>query len=518
MEVAGGRKSIIQAMSTAVRVIKNTGWLYAKMGITSILSLVTTRLILNSLGQADFGIYNVVGGAIAMLGFINAAMASTTQRFLNYSEGEKNPEKQKSIFNVSIILHLGIAVLMIIVLNLAKILFFGGVLDIPVERLRAAKAVYHCLVFSTAITIMTAPFDAVITSHENMKYYAIIGVIESVLKLSVALICVYTNTDKLIVYAVLMAAIPLMSLIIMLGYCFKHYSECVFSPRRFFSKVSLKEMGGFAGCSIAMTMTSMVTQYGFGVVLNSFFGVLLNAAHGVASQLSGMLQTVSSLAQKAYNPVLVKREGSRDREGAIYVSFLGCRVSFFLFGSVSIPAILFMPVLLKIWLKTVPEWAVVFARLQLLRILLDQLYSGLNSAILASGKVKGYAMFMSVSYILPLLILPVLFKYGFAPYIMYVVWIFFWTIVGGLINVRFMSKNMNVPAKEYFLSVLFPSLSVSCISLLPFVLSIIFRAPFVVRNLLMTVQLPLFLSLGCMYILKKEERTKILSLIRLIGK
>ena len=161
-------------MSTANRVIKNTGYLYAKMGVTMFISLYTTRLILNSLGATDFGIFNIVGGAIAMLGFLNAAMASATQRFMSYTEGEGNKEKQKSIFNVSVVLHLLISLLVGVVLLIAGYFFFNGILNIPSDRIFAAQVVYGSLIVSTMFTVMTVPYDAVLNAHENMLYYSIV--------------------------------------------------------------------------------------------------------------------------------------------------------------------------------------------------------------------------------------------------------------------------------------------------------------------------------------------------------
>ena len=164
-------------MSTVNRVIKNTGFLYAKMCITMFISLYTTRLILNSLGASDFGIFNIIGGAIAMLGFLNAAMASATQRFMSYSEGEGDKEKQKSIFNVSFILHLIISFIVGIALLIAGYFFFNGILNIPSDRIFAAKVVYGSLIISTMFTVMTVPYDAAMNAHENMRYYAIVGIL-----------------------------------------------------------------------------------------------------------------------------------------------------------------------------------------------------------------------------------------------------------------------------------------------------------------------------------------------------
>lgn len=287
--------------STANRVVKNTGFLYAKMGITMFISLYTTRLILNSLGAADFGIFNIVGGAIAMLGFLNAAMAGATQRFMSYSEGEGNKKKQKSIFNISILLHFFIALAAGIALLIAGYFFFNGILNIPADRIFAAKVVYGSLIVSTMFTVMSVPYDAVLNAHENMKYYAIVGIIESLLKLSVALIVVYTFSDKLIVYGVLMACIPLITLTIMRIYCHKHYTECTIAPKKYWDKTMMKEMTSFAGWSFGNSATSMIGNYGLGIVLNMFFGTVLNAAQGIAGQITGQLCVFASNMLKALN-------------------------------------------------------------------------------------------------------------------------------------------------------------------------------------------------------------------------
>lgn len=295
--------------STANRVIKNTGYLYAKMGITMFISLYTTRLILNSLGASDFGIFNIVGGAIAMLGFLNAAMAGATQRFMSYAEGEGNKEKQTRIFNISVVLHLLISLLVGVVLLIAGYFFFNGILNIPDDRIFAAKVIYGSLIVSTMFTVMTVPYDAVMNAHENMKYYAIVGIIESVLKLAVAFIVVYTLSDKLIVYGVLMACIPLITMVIMRVYCHKHYVECVLAPKRYWHKGLMKEMSGFAGWNLLGSAAGLIGNYGNGILINHFFGVILNAAIGVVNQLQGQLTVLTSNMQKALTPVIVKKEG-----------------------------------------------------------------------------------------------------------------------------------------------------------------------------------------------------------------
>lgn len=414
--------------STANRIIKNTGFLYAKMGITMFISLYTTRLILNSLGASDFGIFNIVGGAIAMLGFLNAAMASVTQRFMSYSEGEGDKEKQKSIFNISIILHFGISMVVGLALLVAGYFFFNGILNIPSDRISAAKVVYGSLIVSTMFTVMTVPYDAVMNAHENMKYYAIVGIIESLLKLAVAFACVYTLYDKLIVYGVLMACVPLMTLTIMRAYCHRNYEECIISPKYYWKNSVAKEMSNFAGWNLTSSMIIMISVHGQAIVLNNFFGTVLNAAMGITSQLNGQLQVLSSNMLKAFNPVLAKSAGAHNKDLLLKSTYYGSKFSSALYLLVAIPVFYEAPYILKLWLKEVPEWTIVFMRLQLVRSTLEFFYYTLSGAIMASGKIKNYTMWLILCNIVTLPCIYLVFKSGGAPYWLYVIAMFFGNI------------------------------------------------------------------------------------------
>ncbi len=419
-------------------------------------SLYTTRLILNSLGASDFGIFNIVGGAIAMLGFLNGAMASATQRFMSYSEGEGNKEKQKSIFNVSIVLHLLIAFVVGIALLVAGYFFFNGILNIPPDRIDAAQVVYGSLIVSTMFTVMSVPYDAVMNAHENMKYYAVVGIIESFLKLSVAFACVYTTLDKLIVYGILMACIPLIILTIMRVYCHRHYSECHIAVRTYWDKGLMKEMTGFAGWSFLGSMSSLLGNYGNSIVLNHFFGTLLNAAQGIANQLNGQLLVFTNNMTKALNPVIVKKEGSGERLQMIKTSATGCKMSFFMLSVLAVPVIIEMPYILKIWLENVPEWAVVFTRLQLVRTLIEQVTLVFSVAIAAQGNIKYKNIVSCVLNLFPVTINYLLFSYGYSPIFMYVSNIAIFGVLLSGMNVYFMKKNCGMKYRFFMKYVFIP--------------------------------------------------------------
>jgi O-antigen/teichoic acid export membrane protein len=310
-------------MSTAKRVIKNTGYLYAKMGITMFISLYTTRLVLNSLGASDFGIFSIVGGAIAMLAFLDASMAAATQRFMSYAEGEGNKEKQKKIFNISFVLHFFLALLLGGILLVSGYFFFNGILNIKADRIYAAKVVYASLIISTVFTVMTVPYDAVLNARENMLYYAIVGIIESLLKLGVALAVVYLAGDKLVLYGVLMAIVPLVVMITMRVYCHRKYDECVIAPKKYWDKKLLKEMGGFAGWSLFGASSGLIGNYGSSLLLNHFFGTVVNAAQGIVVQLNGQILVLCNNLIKALNPVILKKQGEGDQSSMMYYSLIG---------------------------------------------------------------------------------------------------------------------------------------------------------------------------------------------------
>ncbi|MEI6067814.1 MAG: hypothetical protein WCP96_10765 [Methylococcaceae bacterium] len=327
-------------MQAIHRVATNTGILYLRMAITVFISLYATRLVLTALGVEDFGLYNLVGGVIAMLGFLNASMAGATQRFMSFAQGAGDIDKVKRIFNMSTLLHIGIALVVVIVLEIAGYFFFNGLLDIAVDRMATAKLVYQFMVISTLFTIVSVPYEAVITSHENMLFYAILGIVESVLKLAIALYITYgtldlptglsisaeqihitySTFDNLIVYGLLMAVLSILMLLIRRIYCHRKYSECELSLKKHYDKSLLKQISGFAGWSFMGTASSMIANYGQGILMNVFFGTVVNAAQGVTNQISGQLGVFATTLLKALNPMIDKSEGAGDRRLMIKVT------------------------------------------------------------------------------------------------------------------------------------------------------------------------------------------------------
>lgn len=406
-------------MQAANRVAKNTGILYTKMAITVFISLYSTRLILNALGTADFGIFNLVGGVIAMLGFLNASMAAATQRFMSFTQGEGDTEKQKTIFNVSVVLHLLIAFTVLIALEIAGYFFFNGILNIPEDRLSVAKVVYQFMIASTFFTIISVPYDAVINAHENMLFNAVVGIIETILKLAIAIYITSTAFDKLTTYGLLTAILSIFLLIIQRIYCQRKYIECKIDIHKYFKKPVFREMTSFGGWSLIFSAASMITMQGISILLNSFFGVIVNAAQGVANQISGQLMAFSNTMLQALNPVIVKSEGENNRKQMLDASVIGNKLSFFLFTFFTIPSIIEMPYILSVWLKNVPEYAVIFCQLSLFRISISQLTVTFPTSIGATGKIKNFSIIRSTLFMMILPISYFMFIKGVPPFAIY---------------------------------------------------------------------------------------------------
>ncbi|GLB48653.1 MATE family efflux transporter [Neptunitalea lumnitzerae] len=407
-------------MSTANRIIKNTGFLYARMAITIFISLYSTRLILEALGADEFGIFNVVGGSITMLLFLNNAMTAASQRFMSYVLGEDKLEKLKSVFVSSLLIHLIVGLLIVVILEVGGMFLFDGVLKIPPESISAAKFIYQVLIISTFFNIISVPYDAVINAHENMFLVAILGISQAFFRLFIALFLMYSH-GGLKVYGVLMASMAIILMLIKRIYCHINYDAISYKIKNYFSKDLFYEMIGYAGWNILQSSSRVLSIQGMSIVLNSNFGVLVNAAQGIANQVNGQLNSFSTTMLQALNPVIVKSEGAKKRDTMLKTSIAGSKLSFFLFAVLAIPFIVEADYILGVWLKKVPEFAVIFCRLILLVTAIRQITITLNTAIASTGRIKNSSIVEAIVMVMLLPVSILLFWAGGKEYVIYLV-------------------------------------------------------------------------------------------------
>lgn len=449
------------------RILKNTFFLYGKMCLTIFLNFLSTRIVLQALGVIDYGIFGVIGGAINMLGFLSASMAATTQRFMSYSEGKGDLEEKKQIFNVSIILHALIALCAVLLLCIFMPLLFDTIINIPQERVYAAKIVYICMVFSVAITVLTVPYDAVINSHENMLYYAFVGVAESIGKFLVALyITTVVSTNRLIVYGILTAGLSILVMVVMRIYCHKCYAECQFKPFVYFSRYKMKEMTRFASYKLYAQTTSMVGNFGLGLLANHYFGAIINAATSISNQTVAYLQSFSNNMMKAVNPVIVKSEGDSNRNNMLVVSMYSCKYSFLILAVFVAPVLVYLDKILELWLVNVPEWTYLISLFAIVRALNECLFLPLETSIGAVGNIKGNSLWSSIINLLPLLILFILFHYGFSPMAYIVVPLILWGFIYELKTLWFAKKVCGLRVATFLNKYVKRPYSALCVSIL----------------------------------------------------
>jgi O-antigen/teichoic acid export membrane protein len=441
-------------MSTANRIVRNSGILYGKMVVTVFLSIYTTRLLLQALGITDFGVFNVVGGAIAMLTFLNTAMASATQRFMSFATGAGNQSKQHVIFNVSLILHFVVAIAVVIILEVVGHFLFKNVFKIPYVRIASAQYVYQFMVISTALTIMSVPYDAVINAHENMLLFAILGVIESILKMCIAFYITYTNSDKLLIYGLLMAVLSILLLVLRRVYCRATYSECTVNLRQHFSMTVFRDLTHFAAWSFLGASSSMLTGYGQGLVMNAFFGPIVNTSQGIANQVSGQLGAFAGTMLKALNPIIDKSEGAGNRGLMLKAAMMGSKLSFLLLIIFFIPVLVDTHHIFKMWLVTIPEYAVVFCQLLLVRNLIDQLFVTLTGTIAAVGNIKRFQIYTSILNISPLIVGYFAFTKGVGPQFLYGFFIIV-SVINCAFIIYFTAVTCQLNVKEYMVNVVF---------------------------------------------------------------
>lgn len=405
-------------MNAANRVAVNTGVLYARMLITMGITLYSTRLILNALGTTDYGIFNLLAGIILMLSFLNNAMATATQRFLSFHQGRADLDMQRLVFNNSILLHVAIGVIVVIGLKIASPFLFDGFLNIPEDRMPAAKQIFDYMVVAVFFTILSVPYTASLVAHEDLIWVAFVGIMEVLMKLGMALYLTYAITgDKLIEYGFMQAAAAVIAFFLYALYCYRKYSECDLKGFGNISRGTIKELGSFAGWNLLGILCNVLRNQGFAVLLNMFFGAILNAAYGIANQVSAQLNFFSITLLRATNPQIMKSEGAGDRERMLRLSMITSKFAFFLFAAFSIPVIFEMDDLLHLWLVDVPEYTVIFCQLVLLTMLTNQLTIGLQSAAQAAGRIKTYQITISAVLVVSLPIAYLLLKMGYPPYV-----------------------------------------------------------------------------------------------------
>ena len=400
-------------------IAKNTLLLYGRMLFRMGISLYTSRVVLNALGVEDYGVYNVVGGVVAMFGFINSSMSSATQRYITFALGKGDKVNLQKVFSTALQIHILISLVIILLGETVGLWFMHTQMQIPSDRIEAAFWVLQCSIASTAVMIVSVPYNADIIAHEKMSAFAYISILEAVLKLAIVYVLIISPYDKLILYAFLILAVQLLIRLCYTHYCHKHFEESHY--RRMWDKSLFKEMTGFAGWSIFGNLSGVLFGQGLNMLLNVFFGPVVNAARAISVQVQHAMQQFVTNFQMALNPQITKTYAVGEMHEMHKLMFRSARFSFFLLFLLSLPVLLETEFILKVWLKIVPENALIFLRLMICTSLLYTLANPMIVANQATGKVKKYQIVCGSTLLLILPLSYICLKMGLPAYSVFIV-------------------------------------------------------------------------------------------------
>ena len=427
------------------RIAKNTLLLYFRMLLIIIVGLYTSRVVLNTLGVSDYGIYNVVGGIVAMLAFLNSAMVAASQRFISFELGTGNIERLKKVFCTSVSIHIALAGIILLIAETVGLWFVNTHLNIPAERMEAANWVYQCSIMTLLLTVVSVPYNSCIVAHEHMKAFAYVSIVEAVLKLLIVYLLLLGNFDKLILYAILVVAVALIIRIIYGIYCKQHFEECTY--RFVFDKQLFREMFAFAGWSVIGNLGFSFKDQGSNIILNLFFGTTVNAARGIALQVNGIISNFSNNFTMALNPQITKQYAAGDVEASVKLVYAGCRYSFYLLLLIAVPVMINIDYLLQLWLGTVPEYTSQFLMLALVAALIDVMARPLVTALQATGRIKVFQIVICIVMLCELPLAYIILHFGGKPY-----WAMYPTILVTFIGLfaRFLILKGMIPAYQFY--------------------------------------------------------------------
>ena len=436
------------------RIAKNTILLYFRMCITLLVSLYTSRVLLQSLGVDDYGIYNIIGGVVVLFSFLSNAMTNSTQRYLNYNVGLNDDTNVKKVFCVSMQAHFAISLIVLLFAETLGLWFVNTQLNIPEERMYAANWVYQLSVFTTCINIMRVPYNAVVIAYEKMSFFAYVSIAETVLKLMIVYaLLISAGIDKLILYSILLTITTCVIWYVYRIYCRKNYAISRYS--NISSEVLFKELMSFTSWYLVGGIAMVGSRQGVNILFNIFFNVSVNAAVGIANQVKSAIYGFVTSFQTAFNPQLVKLYANNESEALLKLINQSTKFSFILMFLLSFPVILCCEDLLSLWLVDVPQYAVVFTQLTIISTMFDAISAPLWTVIGATGKVKYYQILVSLIILIDIPLAYIALKIGYNPVSVFLLNIII-NLFAYIFRLLYAKRYTNIRIPSYLIKVILP--------------------------------------------------------------
>lgn len=446
------------------RIVKNTIFLYSRLVITMLISLYTTRVVLNVLGVVDFGIYNVVCGFVAMFSFFNTTMSNGIQRFYNYEAGKNGIESITKVYQTAMLIQIVMALFILLVVEPLGIWYINNRMVIPEERIDAANWVFQCSLISLLFLVMQVPFSAAVMAYEKMNFFACVGISDAILKLFIVIILPYIKNDSLIIYGLLSLLVNIITFSFFLWYALKNFKELRLS--RILHKDLFKKIFKFSGWNL-VEMFAWTTQIqGVNMVMNYFCGPVVNAAQGVASMINSALNSFCLNLSIAFRPQLVHSYAEGNYVRTTVMMFTMSKAMFVMMAIMIIPLSFEMNYILGIWLgNKVPEYTQQFATLIIFSMFPRNMIMVLSQVVHASGKMKTYQLGSAAVILLALPLSYLLLKSGNSPVLIYVSNIVLFVLLW-MVDLYLLKSIFEFSFKEYFKKLVVPSIFTFIISLI----------------------------------------------------
>jgi O-antigen/teichoic acid export membrane protein len=444
------------------RIAKNTVLLYLRMLFSMVIALYTSRLILQQLGVSDYGIFNVVGGFVSMFTILSGALSAAISRFITYDLGKGDIDKLKLIFCTGVNIQLLMSLVIIIIGEPVGIWFLNKYMNIPEGRMIAANWVFQFSMLAFVLNIISVPFNAEIIAHEKMSAYAWISILDISLKCFIVFLLAWAPYDRLITYAILYAAEALLIRIIYGTYCQHTFEECKY--HFIFDRDIFKNMLSFAGWNFLGSSAGILNTQGVNLLINVFFGVTVNAARGIAVQVNAAVNQFVNSFTTAVNPQITKSYAAGNLDYVYKLICYSAKYSSFLLLYIAVPIILEAPAILKLWLGTVPDYAIIFTQLTVLSSFVDfVLGNSMVTAIFASGRIRNYQITVTIVGGMVFPLTWIAYCFGMPPYSTYIIYIIMYSIVI-YVRVYYTKKLIGMSPKIYLKKVMTRVLPVMILS------------------------------------------------------
>lgn len=494
------------------RIAKNTILLYFRMIFVMVVNIFTSRVILQALGVEDFGIYNVVGGFVAMFSLISSSLSAAIQRFITYELGGGDKEKLSKVFSSSVTIQIGLSLIIFVLVEIVGVWFIYDKMSISPERVSAAHWILQFSVLTFCVNLISVPYNAAIVAHEKMSAFAYVSILETLLKLAVCYVVMISPFDHLVSYAALLCGVAILISFIYGFYCKRHFEECTY--HFCYDRQLLYKMFAFSGWNFIGAGAGILRDQGVNLLLNVFWGTTVNAARGIAMQVSAAVTSFSSSFITALNPQITKNYATNNNEYAYKLVMQGSRLSFYLLLLISLPILCETDIVLRTWLTVVPDYTPIFVRLIVIYVMAESISYPMITLMLATGRIRNYQLIVGGCQLLNFPISYILLKLGCQPY---------WTMVVAIVialiclfvRMYMLCRMIGFPMGEYLKMLSSKVLVVGVVSaILP--ISVIASMPESYVRLLLTCLIAFASTLLSAFFIgsSKGERNMIVSKVR----